>query len=279
MLFSKLYEFVKDVFVLEESAQKNFFLQKLDPRVKLAATIIGVVCVILISNIIFYAFFIITGLILAAASRVNIKDFILRSLVFIVVFTLLISIPLLFITPGRVIASTSIFGLTLTVTVEGVCNSLTLVLRVWAALSLLNLLVMTTRFDQVTTALSTLKAPRLFLILFDLTLKYIFVIAYEALRINRAQQARQFHKPGLIERIKSVAPVTVNIFLRSHIRAGNVYNAMLARGFNGKYHTLNVLKLKRADIIYLVLSAGFFITLILIDRGIIFPNITLLLTI
>ena len=279
MLFSKLFDFFKDVFILEEGAHKDFFIQKLDPRVKLTVTFIGVISVILIQSILLYPVFLLTTLILARIARLPIKEFMLRSLVFIVFFTLLIALPLPFITPGKVIGVFTILGLTVTVTWEGLYTGLSLVLRVWTALNLLNLLVMTTGFDKISAALSTLRAPKLITILFDLTLKYIFVIVYEAARLSRAQEARRLRKPGFFERVRAVSPIIANIFLRSHVRANNMYNAMLARGFNGKYYSLHALKIKRVDITYFILMGGYFIILVLLDRSLPLSNMMFLLNI
>ncbi len=273
MLFSKLYEFFTDVFVLEESARKNFFIQRLDPRVKIIAAFTGIICVSLIRNLLIFMVILSAALLSAAASRISLKDFIFRSLGFTVLFTTVISIPLLFTTPGRVLAETSIIGLTVKVTWDGVYNAAALVLRVWTALTLLNLLVMSTSFDKITAALSALRAPRLFTVIFDLTLKYIFIMVQEAMRVSRAQEARRLWKPGFIERVKSVIPVASNILLRSHVKANNIYNAMLARGFNGGYRSLQSLKIRGGDLLYLLFSIGLFSFLVLLDKSLTFTVI------
>ncbi|WEU40247.1 MAG: cobalt ECF transporter T component CbiQ [Candidatus Odinarchaeum yellowstonii] len=278
MLFSKLYEFFKEALIIEESARKNFFIQKLDPRIKIIATFTGIICVSLIQGIILYFIILSATVFLAASGRINLKDFFLRGLTFIVFFTVIISLPLPFTTPGEIIAEANILGLNLTVTKQGVYAALNLVLRVWTALNLLNLLVMSTLFDKITAALSSMHAPRLLTVTFDLTLKYIFVLVHEAIRVSRAQEARRSWKPGFMERVKSVIPVTYNILLRSHLKANNIYHAMLARGFNGDYRSLNQLKIRRSDIIYFLLSTIFFTTIILIDR-VLLPGLTFLTSI
>ncbi len=275
MPFSKLYEFFEDVFILEESARRNFFLQKLDPRIKILAAFTGIICVTLIQSILLYLIILSATVFLATASRINVKDFILRSLTFIVFFTALIALPLPFTTPGEIIAQTNIIGLKITITREGVYAALSLVLRVWTALTLLNLLVMSTSFDKITVALSSLRAPRLFTVTFDLTLKYIFVFVHEAMRVSRAQEARRFWKPSFLERVKSVIPVASNILLRSNVKASNIYNAMLARGFDGSYRSLRSLKINIGDIAYLLCSIGFFTLIVLIDKGVL-PGLTFL---
>lgn len=269
MVFSKLLKFFQESIILEENSRKNRWLQRIDPRVKIISTLLAVTCTVIVQNITVFPLFFLAALILVLSAGVSLKEFLLRSFVFISFFALIIALPLPFITSGVPVAEFSLLGYVVTVTGEGVYLATAFILRVWAALSLLNMMVLTTSFDRLISAFSSLRLPKILTLLLDLTLRFIFEVSYEAARLSRAQDARMFRKLGLLDRMRSVAPILSGIFIRSYRRADRVYNAMIARGFDGKYISLKPLKLRLQDVGYFIIVAAYFIMFILVDREII----------
>jgi cobalt/nickel transport system permease protein len=83
--------------------------------------------------------------------------------------------------------------------------------------------------------------------------RYMYVIADEALRLNRARQARSA-TPGpkaggsLRWRAKVLGGMIGSLFLRSYERSERVYAAMLSRGFDGSFRTVKMEPLRRHDL-------------------------------
>ncbi|MFX1485975.1 MAG: cobalt ECF transporter T component CbiQ [Promethearchaeota archaeon] len=273
MVFSKLLKFIRESLILEETSRRNSLIHKIDPRIKIFSTLTGIICTILVSNIIIFLLIFSFVFAIAITARVPIKEFFFRTLFFVTLFAIIIAIPLPFITPGTPIASWSLDGLTITVTREGLYTALKFILRVWITVSLANLLILTTSFDKISNAFDRLHFPKTFTLLFDLTLRYIFVIADEALKVSRARDSRTVNKMNLLQRMKSVGTIVTNILRRSYKRAERVYNAMLARGFNGKFRSLTTLRITPKDLAYFVIFSGGLILLLLVDTRIVFPSI------
>ena len=87
-------------------------------------------------------------------------------------------------------------------------------------------------------ALSRLRIPQKLVFLFLMTVRYIFVIENEYQRLVRAIKIRGF-KPGTnIHTYKTYAYLIGIIFVRASARAQRVHQAMMCRGFKGKFYSL-----------------------------------------
>jgi cobalt/nickel transport system permease protein len=90
-------------------------------------------------------------------------------------------------------------------------------------------------------------------------------LADEALRLTRARDARSAALPGsksgggLAWRAKVVGGMAGNLFLRSYERSERIYQAMVARGYQGELRTLAPPHLHRHD-----LAVGLGVTIYLI---------------
>jgi len=78
--------------------------------------------------------------------------------------------------------------------------------------------------------------------------RYIFVIHDEATRLKQAHDSRYFGG-GLLLNIKTVGYMAGSLFVRSYERAERIYNAMLARGYDGINRTINMFHFGTEDII------------------------------
>lgn len=101
------------------------------------------------------------------------------------------------------------------------------------------LLVNTTPFDRLLTALRGLGAPGLLVETLSFMYRYVFVLLDELARMSRARAARSFRRRGLA-RLKDLAGLIGMLLLRSFERAERVHRAMLARGFDGNLKTLDL---------------------------------------
>ncbi|MDD1776745.1 MAG: cobalt ECF transporter T component CbiQ [Candidatus Helarchaeota archaeon] len=172
-----------------------------------------------------------------AFSRVSIRYYFARTLFFITIFAVVIALPVIFFTPGQIIAVWSIGTVNIIVTLEGVVTASSFVLRVWLSIMAVMTLIFTTPFANLIHAMKHVRIPQVFLILFSLTYRYIFLFIEELIRMLRAKEARSFRSLGFRLRFKILGQVFGTLLVRSIGKSERVYRAMLARGYKGDFIT------------------------------------------
>jgi cobalt/nickel transport system permease protein len=82
--------------------------------------------------------------------------------------------------------------------------------------------------------------------------RYLFVISEEAQHMRVAAASRgTFAKAAHGARFRAAAGVLAVLFARSFARAEAIHRAMIARGFQGRFRLLTVLKFGWADALFL----------------------------
>jgi cobalt/nickel transport system permease protein len=226
-------ESAESLVYVEDLSSKRGLMQSINPLINLTVVVFMIVASIFIFSLPYLALICIIPFILALSSRVPIKYFLSRT-TFIPAFAALISIPVLFITPGHAIL-TSNFGLfTLTITSDGVAKFLVFSIRVWFCVASLTLLVVSMGFDKLLKLLASLKTPPLIVQLFSLTYRYFFVSAHETQSFLIAKEARTYiHKRTMnYQALKDLASILAALFIRTYERSERVYLAMKSRGFS-----------------------------------------------
>jgi len=129
------------------------------------------------------------------------------------------------------------------------------ILTVGAALVMVGI----TGFPAICRALESMGLPRVFATQLMFLYRYIFVLTEEGGRASRARELRSFGKRGT--GIGSFGPLVGHLLLRTWFRAERVHMAMLARGFQGEFHTRHRLRFGGRELLFLVGWASFFIIL------------------
>jgi cobalt/nickel transport system permease protein len=88
----------------------------------------------------------------------------------------------------------------------------------------------TTRAAEMLQVLQRLRLPRLFVSTLTLMHRYLFVLADESGRMQRARASRTFAR-GRRFQWQTLSSVIGHLFLRASERAERIYNAMCARGW------------------------------------------------
>ncbi len=117
------------------------------------------------------------------------------------------------------------------------------------------LLGATTTFPQVLRALEALRVPRLLVLIMGFVYRYLFVVVDEVQRMRAALAARGYRPRNVLE-AAAVGRVATALFLRTHARGERVYLAMLSRGYTGTIHSLDVDRLRVADLAFVVALAA-----------------------
>lgn len=108
-----------------------------------------------------------------------------------------------------------------------------IVAKVWLTVSFSGLLALSTSWYEMTGALKFFHMPDLFILILDITLKYIAVLGDFALAMFYALKIRSV---GHSEKgAQSLAGIAGTLFLKSKTMADDLFNAMTCRGFTGTY--------------------------------------------
>jgi cobalt/nickel transport system permease protein len=134
-----------------------------------------------------------------------------------------------------------------TVTREGVLLAARITVKSNAIVMALIALVATSPIAALGHALSGLRVPDKMVFLLLLTYRYIFVLEQEYLRLRRAIRVRGFVPATRLHTYRTYAYLIGMLFVRAAARADRVYQAMLCRGFHGKFYSLATFRLRRSD--------------------------------
>ena len=127
-------------------------------------------------------------------------------------------------------------------------------------------LVSTTRFNDLLTGLQRLGVPRLLIIQLGFLYRYIFVLIDRAHRILRARAGRKLKNLGFGAELRTASFMLGSLFILSIDSAERISIAMQARGFDGNWRTLSALRIRRNDIVFVLLSITFMSGLYLFVR-------------
>jgi cobalt/nickel transport system permease protein len=155
----------------------------------------------------------------------------------------LVAVPLLFTREGEALVTLSLGPIALTVTDTGLRDVLSIMLKSWLSVQAALLLAYTTPFSSLVDALRALRVPAIMVSIISFMYRYLAVLSDEAGRMSRARQARSAvpagnrSGAGLAWRARVTGAMVGSLFIRSYERSERVYAAMLARGFDGTFHT------------------------------------------
>lgn len=238
---------------IDQLSYKNTFVHRLDPRIKLVATVLFLFTVISFSK---YEIFALVPFFLYPMLLMTLGDipfmFIFRKVLVVAPFAVFIGIfnPLL---DSQQILLFNGYAVS-----AGWISFISILIKFTLTVSTALLLIATTSFPGVCHALRRLGLPAIFVSQMLFLYRYIFVLMEETMRILRAKNLRSYEqsKTG----IKTFVRLIGNLFIRTIERAERVYFAMLSRGFDGDMPALRRFHVKAADIVF---AASVFILLYL----------------
>lgn len=100
-------------------------------------------------------------------------------------------------------------------------------------------------------ALYSLKVPGKFVFLLLFTYRSIFLLADEWQRLNRALRLHNFVTATNLHSYRTIGSLIGLTLVRSLDRADRIHQAMLLRGFNGRFSSLAEFRLTRLDVFFL----------------------------
>ena len=234
-------------------------LHRLDPRVKIAGTLLYIISLFLVHH---YIGLVVAALIFGVMVRMSNVPFRfivkgLKPIMMMLVFTALLH---LFCTPGKAIFSLGV----LHITIEGVQKCIFLTVRLTLMMIGSSLMTLTTTPNQLTDGIEQMLRPlrklhipvHEFALMMSIALRFIPTLIEETDKIMSAQKARgaDFETGSLMQRAKALVPLLVPLFVSAFRRADELATAMECRCYHGDEGRtkLNVLHYQTRD--YLVLG-------------------------
>jgi cobalt/nickel transport system permease protein len=234
---------------LDRLSYQDTFIHRLDPRVKVIATMLFVVSVISFSK---YEVLSLIPFLLFPVVLLTLGDlpigFIMKKVLIVSPFAIFVGIfnPL-FDTRTAVV----LFGLPLS---AGWMSFLSILVKFALTISAALLLIATTSFPGVCHALRRFGFPALFVSQLLFLYRYLFVLAEETMRIVRARDLRSFGRRGTD--VRTAVRIIGSLFLRTVERAERIYRAMLSRGFSGDMPPIKYRTMGPADLLFLAITAA-----------------------
>ncbi len=230
-------------------------VHRLDPRVKLALTVLFILTAALTPDRAWLIFGLLEALVLAAAltSRVGLGVVQKRSA--LALPFLLAALTVVFARPGEVGPGEALRlpGVPWAVSQAGLWRFLSIVARSYLSVQAAVLLAATTPFPDLLWGMRALKVPRVLVAVGGFLYRYLFVLADEARRMLQAREARSVVPEGrkgggtLVWRARVTGAMAGTLFLRAYERSERIWNAMVARGYDGEIRVLSTPVLRPAD--------------------------------
>lgn len=213
-------------------------IHKLDPRTKLAGTMIYIISLFIAKGIVAYIIAAIFLAVVIKISKVPYK-YIMRGLKAIV-FLLLLSVSFnIFLTPGE-----PVFKIwKLTATKEGLILAGFMAVRLVFLIMGSTIMTLTTTPNDLTDGLEkslgflkVIKVPvHEISMMMSIALRFIPILIEETDKIMKAQMARgaDFESGSIIQKAKAMVPLLVPLFISAFRRASDLAMAMEARCYHG----------------------------------------------
>jgi len=233
----------------EDLAKARGLLQRLDPRVKVIAILALIIAAATAHKLWVIGAVFVIALSLAASSLV--PPLLLAKQVWIPV---LLFTGVIALVPGRVVWRLP--GLGWAVTAQGVLSASYLVTRVETAATLSVLLILTTPWTHVLKALRVLRVPMVVVVTLGMAYRYVFLLLETARDMLESRRSRMVGELQGSDR-RRLAAASVGVLMSKSLQlSGDVYTAMLARGFRGEVAVLDDFHTAALDWIMLVLLAA-----------------------
>jgi cobalt/nickel transport system permease protein len=238
----------------EENARKPGFLQRRDPRVKLLCFIVLIIAIGLSRDWpVLLGLYALT-LLAAAVSEIDLGSFVKRVWLGMGLFSGVVILPSIFFIGKHALVSIPLGAFDLTVHRDGLVAAGIFVLRVCASVSLAILLILTTKWADILKSLRVLHVPNVFVLVLAMTYRYIFLVLHTANGMFLARKSRTVARTtGKEQRWWIVSTIGV-LMSRSFRMSEDVYQAMLARGFQNELRTIDDYRVEALD--WLVLASS-----------------------
>lgn len=231
---------IKESYVLVDTfAQKENLFTRVDARIKIIFTLLAIILNLAIPGLKFPLLIFITAMAAFNFLKVPWQMLFSRLMPPLLLSTVVILMDT-FLLGHNVIFRIHIGHWVITGHEDGFYIGLLLAARVLGSISLILALSFSTPVNQIMSALTWFRVPKVLVEIFQLTYRYLFVFWDEGLRIRQAQvlrlgypkwnRFRQWEKA-----MRSTSVLLGMILIRAYDRAEGTYQAMQVRGYKGNF--------------------------------------------
>jgi len=235
-------------------------IHRLDPRFRIVLVSAFSIVVALSNHIPALLNALAVSIALAAMARLNLKE-VMKRLRVVIWFLLLIWVVLPLTFEGKSLYRIGQFA----ITEPGVLLSIRITIKSTTILLAIMAMISTMTIVTLGHALNRLRFPEKIVHLLLMTYRYIFVIEQEYQRLLTAIKIRGFRSGTNIHSYRTFAYLIGMLFVRASTRAQRVHQAMLCRGFRGRFYTLARFKPSARNWIFSILMAGVIAGLIVME--------------
>lgn len=255
---SVLEEGLYDLGRLDRLSYKDTPVHRLDPRAKVLTTLVFLVCVVSFGSydLVPMIPFVIFPVALIAAADLP-AGFLMRKLLAVAPFAVFVGIfnPLLDREIIIQIGALSISG--------GWVSYASILVRFFLTTIAALVLIATTSFSGVCLGLRRMGLPDVLVTQLLLLYRYIFVLGGETMRMARARALRSFGRRGM--GIGVYVQILGQLLLRTYARAQRIYQAMLARAFDGEVRLMTSLHFGVRDAAFVLGWSAVFVVFRLVN--------------
>jgi len=241
--------------MIEELANGDSFIRRLDPRGKIVVVFLFSIVVAAANRLQVLLCALLLGLLIVLAAKVPVKELVKRLIpVNMLILFLWFFLPFTF-------GGEPFFHIgPLAVTREGLLYATRITLKSNAMMLMLIALVASTPIFTIGHAMYSLGIPKKIVHLFFFTYRYIHVIYREYFRLKNSMKIRGFTPRTNLHTYKTFAYMVGMLLIKSFDRGQRVHNAMLCRGFKGNLYSLSKFSFKKGDVV----SVVFMLTVIIL---------------
>jgi len=256
------------VYLIDRLSYSNS-LKNVHPMEKMFFTIGALILSIITGNpFIMSGLLLLMSYIIVSAAGVKLSDYIK-----------LLSVPLVFILAGVLtivvevnpvdgvyILSGEFAGVVFAVSKDSVFSGGILCLRSFTSVSCFYFFILTTPVADVEYILKKMKLPALFIEIFMMTYRFIFVTAEMAGMIVISQRSRSGYN-SLRNSVNSIGLLASSVFVKSYFFSKTSYNAMLSRGCDSGINVIDNSYRYSAANIFLIVSFNICFVILILRFG------------
>jgi len=229
----------------ERTAARRGLLQAFDPRARLLITLTLLVAMALCRTLPQLGSLFAAALMLALASRVALWPNLARLWTAALLFTSLVALPALFLTPGAAIVAWGPISLRQ----QGLHAALMLIARVGCAITLAASLTLSTRWMQLLAAMRSLGLPAEATAMLAMAHRYVYLLIEMARQMLESRRSRAVGRLNRSEQRRMAMAAAGELLGRSLEMSEQVHAAMLSRGFMGATPALELRRWRARDFV------------------------------
>jgi cobalt/nickel transport system permease protein len=251
---------------LEAYTDGHSALHRLDARVKTICAIVSIFCIVFLTHWYLPLLFFAVCFALVLYSGAPLKLYFERLLIPISLIAF-IGVIMPFTYGSMVIVRLPLLGLP--IYSEGIYFGILVFARCISAVSVLNLLILVTPITTVMDSLAWFRMPAVIIDTMLIMFRYIGILSEESTRMYRAQASRCGHSKSVsyFKKLANYGNIAGSLLVRAFDRSVKVGNAMVLRGYSGKYNLFSYeeKKLPKRDALIGALAIIASIGIVLVD--------------